>query len=118
MKDIRGLWAVYNVFIDDHLLARKGQLPLYDGDERIADPDVYKLPAVHHGELRLDGHPVLVKNPQDYDVELVRRLRASHCYTEVSTEGGHAGLPVRLKPFEKLPPECDQQLNAHEKPNH
>lgn len=117
-KDVRGLWAVYNVFIDDRLLVRKGQLPLWDGDERLIDPDIYKNISVsQHGELRLDGHPVLVKNPQDYDVDLLRRLRSSHCCTEVSTEGGHAGLPVRLRPFEKLPPECDTQLYTHEVPN-
>jgi hypothetical protein len=107
-KDVRGLWALYDVFIDDRLLARKGELPLYDGDERAIDV---------HDQLRLDGHPVLVKNPHEYDVDLLRRLRSSHCYIEVSTEGGKSGFPVRLKPFEKLPPECDQELYRHEVPN-
>jgi 4-amino-4-deoxy-L-arabinose transferase-like glycosyltransferase len=108
VKDVRGLWAVYNVFIDDRLLARKGQLPLYDGDERAVDV---------HDRLRLDGHPVLVKNPNEYNVDLLRHLRNSHCYIEVSTEGGRAGLPVRLRPFEKLPPECDEELYRQELPN-
>jgi hypothetical protein len=107
-KDVRGLWALYDVFIDDRLLARKGQLPLYDGDERAIDV---------HDQLRLDGHPVLVKNPSEYNVDLLRRMRNSRCYIEVSTEGGKSGFPVRLKPFEKLPPECDAELYRNEVPN-
>jgi 4-amino-4-deoxy-L-arabinose transferase-like glycosyltransferase len=107
-KDVRALWAVYNVFIDDRLLARRGILPLYDGDERAVGV---------HDQLRLDGHPVLVKNPREYDVALLRRLRSAHCYIDVSTEGGKSGFPVRLRPFAKLPPECDDELNRHEVPN-
>jgi hypothetical protein len=95
--DRRAVWAVYAVFLDDHLLRREKWLPDYDDAKRT------------------DGRrDYLVQNPLTYaDGTKLLQMMDAGCAVEVKTKGG---LAVIMHPMKKLPPECDAELARTPRP--